>query len=80
MQELTFDILCKYLNNTEHIKEATRIASPMTSMMRDHRSSLLAKHAAIMSLVAVAVIAVGVLLGFGALDLYETANGWVLRA
>jgi hypothetical protein len=52
----------------------------MMSMMRDHRSSLLAKHAAIMSLVALAVIAVGVLLGFGALDLYETANGWVLRA
>jgi hypothetical protein len=33
-----------------------------------------------MSLVAVAVLAVGILMGLGAVDLYETANGWVLQA
>ena len=49
-------------------------------MMRDHRSSLMAKHAAIISLVALAVVAVGALLGLGALDLYETANRWILVA
>ena len=52
----------------------------MMNMIRDHRSALLAKHAAIMSLVALAVVAVGILMGLGAVDLYETANGWVLRA
>jgi ABC-type polysaccharide/polyol phosphate export permease len=53
--------------------------NPMTSMIRDHRSSLLAKHAAIMALVALAVMAVGILMGLGAVDLYEAANSWVLR-
>lgn len=52
----------------------------MTKMMRDHRSSLVAKHAAIVSLLALAVVAIGLLMGFGAVDLYETANGWVLQA
>ena len=52
----------------------------MMNMFRDHRSSLLAKHAAIMALVAVAAIGVGILMGFGALDLYETAGSWVLQA
>jgi hypothetical protein len=52
----------------------------MTKMMRDHRSSLIAKHAAIISLVALAVVAVGVLLRLGALDLYETASHWFLLA
>ncbi|MGH6887171.1 MAG: hypothetical protein ACREGK_13980 [Geminicoccales bacterium] len=52
----------------------------MMDILRDHRSSLIAKHAAITSLVAVAVLAVGILMGLGAVDLYETANGWVLQA
>lgn len=52
----------------------------MMKMVRDHRSSLIARHAAIMSLLALAAIAVGVLMGVGAADLYETANGWVLQA
>jgi hypothetical protein len=52
----------------------------MMKMIRDHHSSLLAKHAAIMSLVALATIAVGILLGLGAIDLYETTSQWVLRA
>ncbi len=52
----------------------------MMSMIRDHRSSLMARHAAVASLMALAVIAVGVLLGFGAADLYEVANHWVLQA
>ena len=52
---------------------------PMTNMLRDQRSSLLAKHAAILSLVALAVMAVGILMGLGAVDLYEAANSWVLR-
>jgi hypothetical protein len=30
--------------------------------------------------VALAVVAVGALMGLGALDLYETANRWVLVA
>ena len=52
----------------------------MTKIARDHRSSLIAKHAAIMSLLALAVVAIGILKGLGAVDLYETANGWVLQA
>ena len=52
----------------------------MMKMMRDHRSSLMAKHAAIISLVALAVVAVGALMGLGALDLYEAANRWILVA
>lgn len=61
-------------------QETTTSVNLMMQMVRDHRSSLLAKHAAIMSLVALAVVAVGLLMGFGAVDLYETANGWVLQA
>jgi hypothetical protein len=61
-------------------QETTKLVNLMMQMVRDHRSSLLAKHAAIMSLVALAVVAVGLLMGFGAVDLYETANGWVLQA
>jgi hypothetical protein len=52
----------------------------MMNMFRDHRSSLLAKHAAIMSLMALAVVAVGILMGLGTVDLYETASTWVLEA
>jgi hypothetical protein len=52
----------------------------MMNMIRDHRSSLLASHAAVASLMALAVIAVGVLLGFSAADIYESASHWVLRA
>jgi hypothetical protein len=52
----------------------------MRDILHDHRSSLIAKHAAILSLVALAVIAVGILMGLGAVDLYETANGWILQA
>ncbi len=61
-------------------QETTKPVNLMMQMVRDHRSSLLAKHAAIMSLVALAVVAIGLLMGFGAVDLYETANGWVLQA
>jgi hypothetical protein len=61
-------------------QETTKSANPMMKMVHDHRSSLIAKHAAIMSLLALAVVAVGILMGFGAVDLYETANGWVLQA
>jgi hypothetical protein len=57
-----------------------RDASAMMNMFRDHRSSLLAKHAAIMSLMALAVVAVGILMGLGTVDLYETASTWVLEA
>jgi hypothetical protein len=53
---------------------------PMMNILRDQRSSLMAQHASIILLVAVAVAAVGLLMGLGAADLYETANSWVLRA
>ena len=56
------------------------MVSPMKNMLRDHNSSLVARHAAVLSLVAVAVTAVGILMGLGAVDLYETASSWVLRA
>jgi hypothetical protein len=52
----------------------------MLSILRDQRSSLMARHAGPAALMALAVIAVGGLMGLGAVDLYETANGWVLRA
>lgn len=40
----------------------------------------MAMHAAVAALAALAVVAIGILFGFGALDLYETANSWVLQA
>jgi hypothetical protein len=52
----------------------------MMDILRDQRSSLMAKHASIITLVAAAVAAVGVLMGLGAADLYETANSWILLA
>jgi hypothetical protein len=52
----------------------------MMNILRDQRSSVTPRHAGLATLVALAVIAVGILMGLGAVDLYETANGWVLRA
>jgi hypothetical protein len=52
----------------------------MMNILRDQRSSLMAQHASIITLVAVATAAVGVLMGFVAADLYETANRWILLA
>lgn len=52
----------------------------MKNLLRDHRSSMLPRHAGWASLFALAVIVIGIVLGFGAVELYETANGWVLQA
>lgn len=57
----------------------------MMNILRDQRSSTMPQHAAVATLgvVALAVLAaaaVGIVVGLGAVDLYETANGWVLRA
>jgi hypothetical protein len=52
----------------------------MKNILSDQRSSLTPKHAQLVALTALAVIAAGVLMGLGALDLYEAANGWVLQA
>jgi hypothetical protein len=52
----------------------------MMNILGDQRSSLAPRHAHLVALTALAVIAVGVLMGLGAVDLYETANRWVLRA
>jgi hypothetical protein len=53
----------------------------MMNILRDQRSSSLTpKHARVVALSALAVIAVGILMGLGAVDLYETADRWVLRA
>ena len=52
----------------------------MMNMLRDQRSSLMPRHAGVVTLVALAVVAVGILMGLGAVDLYETADRWVLRA
>ena len=52
----------------------------MMNIFRNQRSSLKPRHAGLTTLVALAVVAVGILMGLGAVDLYETANSWVLRA
>jgi len=52
----------------------------MMNILRNQRSSLTRRHAGLTTLVALAVVAVGILMGLGAVDLYETANSWVLRA
>lgn len=52
----------------------------MMNILADQRSSLTPRHAGVATVLALTVIAVGILMGFGAIDLYETANGWVLRA
>jgi hypothetical protein len=52
----------------------------MMNILRDQRSSLMPRHAGVVTLVALAGAVVGILLGLGAVDLYETANRWVLRA
>jgi hypothetical protein len=52
----------------------------MMNVIRDQRSSLLPRHAGGATLVALAAVAVGILMGLGAVELYETANSWVLRA
>jgi hypothetical protein len=52
----------------------------MMNMLGDQRSSLLPRHAGVATLVALAAVAVGILMGLGAVELYETANSWVLRA
>ena len=49
------------------------------SILRDQSSGLAPRHAGLATLLGLAVIAVGVLFGLGAVDLYETANGWVLQ-
>jgi hypothetical protein len=58
----------------------TKSVRAMNSIFRDQRSALLIAHACRLSMVALAVIAVGILLGFSAADLYEQANRWVLLA
>lgn len=52
----------------------------MMKILSDQRSSLTPRHAGVAMVLALGVIAVGILMGLGAVDLYETANGWVLRA
>ncbi len=52
----------------------------MMKILCDQRSALLPRYARLASLVALTVIAVGILMGLGAVDLYETASRWVLQA
>jgi hypothetical protein len=52
----------------------------MMNILRDQQSSLISRHAGLVTMMALAVVAVGLLMGFGAVDLYETANNWVLKA
>jgi hypothetical protein len=53
----------------------------MLNILRDQRSSsLTSRHARLVALTALTVVAVGILMGLGAVDLYETADRWVLRA
>jgi hypothetical protein len=49
-------------------------------ILRDERSSVLARHAGLWSVMMIGAIAVGVLLGLGALEHYDQASRWVLRA
>lgn len=48
--------------------------------LRDQRSSLISRHANLVTVLALAAVAIGLLMGIGAVDLYEAAHGWVLRA
>jgi hypothetical protein len=58
-----------------------KVASAMMNILRDQRSSsLTSRHARLVALTALTVVAVGILMGLGAVDLYETADRWVLRA
>jgi hypothetical protein len=52
----------------------------MSSIFQDERSAVMTRHARRLSIFALAVIAIGVLLGLGAVELYETASRWVLMA
>jgi hypothetical protein len=49
-------------------------------IVRDQRSSLIARHAGLVTVLALATVAIGLLMGFGAVELYEAANGWLLYA
>jgi hypothetical protein len=60
--------------------ETKKAGAFMNSIFNNDRSAVMAAHAARLSLVAAAVIAIGLLLGFGAVDLYEQANNWVMLA
>lgn len=50
------------------------------NILRDQRSSSISRHARLVTVLALAAVAIGLMMGFGAAELYETANGWVLRA
>jgi hypothetical protein len=52
----------------------------MSSIFQDERSAVMTRHACRLSIFALAIIVIGALLGLGAVDLYETANRWVLMA
>jgi hypothetical protein len=49
------------------------------NILRDQRSSLISRHAGLVTVLALATVAIGLLMGFGAVELYEAADGWVLR-
>ena len=52
----------------------------MNSIFCNERSAVTTRHARRLSIFALAVIVIGVMLGLGAVDLYETASRWVLLA
>lgn len=49
------------------------------NILRDQRSSLISRHAGLVTVLALATVAIGLLMGFGAVELYEAADSWVLR-
>jgi ABC-type proline/glycine betaine transport system permease subunit len=50
------------------------------NILHDQRGSLISDHAGMVAVAVLLAVAVGVLVGYGAADLYETADHWVLRA
>jgi len=49
-------------------------------ILHDQRSSVAVRHACLWTVLMIGAIAIGVLFGYGALEHYDHASRWVLRA
>jgi hypothetical protein len=52
----------------------------MMNILHDQRSAILSRYVSLVALVALTVAGFGILMGLGAVDLYERASYWVLQA
>ena len=48
------------------------------NLLHDQSRSAIARNAGMLTVMALAAVAIGLLMGFGAIDLYESATEWVL--